>query len=170
MRQQSGIAKQSQHSMVIRHSNWGTKRHSIKLRIRIPQHIGIIIIIILSQGQDKYHKHNPERVLLKSRSNQRGNTEIIFRHNDTQEKPQTNQLRNEPSFTGKTISKYIDHGWASPLTIKYLQNIINVGVMTLGVVKQLSINEKGNAISKDAWLMIVHSQALQDYLLKTGSN
>ena len=33
----------------------------------------------------------------------------------------------------KAISKEIDHGWALPLTIEYLKNIKNAGVMTIGV-------------------------------------
>ena len=42
----------------------------------------------------------------------------------------------------KSTSKEIDHVWASPLTIKYLQNIKNSGVLPLGVVEQFSIKEK----------------------------
>ena len=48
----------------------------------------------------------------------------------------------------KVINKYIYHGWALPLTIESLQNIINVGVVTLGVAEQLSINEKGERYIK----------------------
>ena len=33
----------------------------------------------------------------------------------------------------KAISKYIDHGWALPLTIEYLKNIKNTGVVPMGV-------------------------------------
>ena len=43
-----------------------------------------IILISRVQGQD--HQHNPARVLLPYRSNQRGNTEIRFRRNDNQGK------------------------------------------------------------------------------------
>ena len=44
--------------------------------------------------------------------------------------------------------KEIDHGWALPLTIESLQNIKNVGVVTIGVVEQLSMNEKGKRYIK----------------------
>ena len=50
----------------------------------------------------------------------------------------------------KSKSKEIDHGWAFPLTIEYLQSIKNEGVVPLGVAETFSINEKGGAISKDA--------------------
>ena len=42
----------------------------------------------------------------------------------------------------KSIRKEIDHGLALPLTIKYLQNIKNQGVVHVGVAEKLSINEK----------------------------
>ena len=40
----------------------------------------------------------------------------------------------------KSINKDIDHGWALPLTIKFLKNIKNAGVIPLGVAEKLSIN------------------------------
>ena len=40
----------------------------------------------------------------------------------------------------KAISKDIDRGWALPLTIEYLKNIKNAGVVPLGVAEELSIN------------------------------
>ena len=48
----------------------------------------------------------------------------------------------------KAISKDIDHGWALPLTIEYLQSIKNSGVVPLGVAEQFSINEKGERYIK----------------------
>ena len=48
----------------------------------------------------------------------------------------------------KAISKDIDHGWALPLTIEYLQSIKNAVVIPLGVSEQLSINEKGERYIK----------------------
>ena len=51
--------------------------------------------MILSQVQDQDHQHNLARVLLPYRSNQRGNTETIFRRNDTQGEPQIIPIRNE---------------------------------------------------------------------------
>ena len=48
----------------------------------------------------------------------------------------------------KSISKYIYHGWALPLTIESLQNIKNEGIVPLGVTEQLSINKKGGRYIK----------------------
>ena len=38
-----------------------------------------------------------------------------------------------PAALYKSISKEVNHGWASPLTIGYLQNINKTGVVPLGV-------------------------------------
>ena len=48
----------------------------------------------------------------------------------------------------KAISKEIDHVWALPLTIKYLQSIKNAGVVPLVVAEQFSIIEKGERYVK----------------------
>ena len=48
----------------------------------------------------------------------------------------------------KAMSKEIDHGWALPLTIEYLQSTKNAGVVPLGVAEQLSINDKGERYIK----------------------
>ena len=48
----------------------------------------------------------------------------------------------------KAIIKENDHGRELPLKIRSLQNIKNAGVVTLGVVEQISINEKGQRYIK----------------------
>ena len=48
----------------------------------------------------------------------------------------------------KAISNEIDHGWALPFTIEYLQNIKNTGVVPLEVVEKFSINKKGERYIK----------------------
>ena len=48
----------------------------------------------------------------------------------------------------KAISKEIDHVWALPLIIEYLQSIKNAGFVPLGVAEQFSINEKGERYVK----------------------
>ena len=57
--------------------------------------------MLLSRGQDQDLQHNPARVLLLSRFNQRGNTEIRFRRNYTQGKLKIISLRNELSCAGQ---------------------------------------------------------------------
>ena len=49
----------------------------------------------------------------------------------------------------KDISKKIEHGWEIPLTIRSLQNKRNAGVVPLTFAEQLSISEKGDAISNN---------------------
>ena len=48
-----------------------------------------------------------------------------------------------PAELYKAIIKEIDHVWTLTLTIEFLQNTKNTGVVPLGVAKQFSINEKG---------------------------
>ena len=48
----------------------------------------------------------------------------------------------------KATSKEIDHVWALPLIIEYLQSKKNAGVVPLGVAEQFSINKKGERYIK----------------------
>ena len=43
----------------------------------------------------------------------------------------------------KTIRKEVDRVWSLPLTIGFIQNTKNAGVVPLGVAEQFSINENG---------------------------
>ena len=54
-----------------------------------------------------------------------------------------------PGHVGKINKREdIDHGWALPLTIEYLQSIKNSGVSPLGVAEFFSINKKGGRYIK----------------------
>ena len=68
---------------------------------------------------------------------------MILRGNHKSSHPEMNS-----SALVKSISKDIDHGWELPLTIKYLPNIKNAGVLPLGVEEQFPINEKGGRYMK----------------------
>ena len=48
----------------------------------------------------------------------------------------------------KAISKYIDHGWALPLTIKYKKEIKKLRSRAPGGYKKISINNKGGRYIK----------------------
>ena len=48
----------------------------------------------------------------------------------------------------KSISKEINQGLVLPITIKYIQNIKNSGVVPLVVAEKVSINEKGERYIK----------------------